>query len=148
MEFLQNTSSDEDEDHDEDEDSFVTAPLPPILRPIAMETLPLRYDHSQREGLAAAVALGGRACATSDPVFEDYYTLRLRGADHTHAAAAPAALGYANALTRPCSADRRSAGGRRLPPTLLWLRPPALQHLELHPIPWSLLLRHTSTFTR
>lgn len=102
MEFLQNASTDEDDD--EDGDSFFTAPLPPVLPPIAVETLPLRYDHSHREGLVAAVALGGRACATSDPVFEDYYTLRLKGAAHTHAAAA-AALGYANALTRPCSAD-------------------------------------------
>lgn len=95
MEFLQNTSTDEEDD--EDEASFVTAPLPPVLPPIAEETLPLRYDHSQREGLAGAVALGGRVSATSDPVFEDYYTLTLRGTCRTHAAVA--ALGHANDLT-------------------------------------------------
>lgn len=86
MEFLQNTSTDEEDD--EDAEAFVTAPLPPVLPPIAVETLPLRYEHSQREGLAGAVGLGGRVSATSDPVFEDYYTLRLRGTDPTHAAAA------------------------------------------------------------
>lgn len=76
MEFLQNSSTDEDDD---DVASFVTADLPPAAPPIAKETLPLRYEHSQREGLAASVALGGRASATSDPVFQDYYTVRLRG---------------------------------------------------------------------
>lgn len=78
MEFLQNTST-EEEDDDEDDESFVTAPLPPVLPPIAVETLPLRYDHGQREGLASAVALGGRVSATLDHVLEDYYTLKLRG---------------------------------------------------------------------
>lgn len=90
MEFLQNTSTDEEDD--DDEDSFVTAPLPPVLPPVAEETVPLRYHHSQREALAGAVALGGRVSATSDPVFEDYYTLRLRGTHHTHAAAAAIAM--------------------------------------------------------
>lgn len=76
MEFLQTTTSDEDHD---DEDSFVMAPLPPVLPPIADETLPLRCDHGQREGLVGAVAMGGRLSGTSVPVFEDYYAVRLRG---------------------------------------------------------------------
>lgn len=76
MEFLQNTSTDEDED----EESCVTPPLPPVLAPVAEETLPLRYDHSRREELAGAVALGGRVSGTAGCVWEDYYTLRLRGA--------------------------------------------------------------------
>eukprot|EP00066_Takifugu_rubripes_P025864 XP_011615130.1 PREDICTED: uncharacterized protein CXorf57-like [Takifugu rubripes] len=75
MEFLQSTSTDEDE---EDEESCVTPPLPPVLTPVAEETLPLRYDHSRREELAGAVALGGRLSGTAGCVLEDYYTLRLR----------------------------------------------------------------------
>lgn len=81
MEFLQNTSTEEDED--DDVESRETPPPPPVLPPIAQETLPLRYDHSQREGLAGAVALGGRVSGFSDCVFQDYYTLRLRGTFHT-----------------------------------------------------------------
>lgn len=80
MEFLQNTDADEDDD-DEDASSFVTAPPVPAFPPVATETLPLRYDHTRREEQARAVAMGGRAVDARkfDPVFEDYYTLRLRG---------------------------------------------------------------------
>lgn len=77
MEFLQHPSTDEE---DEDEESRVTPPPPPVLAPVAAETLPVRYDHSRREELAGAVALGGRASGTAGCVLEDYYTLRLRGA--------------------------------------------------------------------
>lgn len=86
MEFLQNTSTDEDE---EDEESCVTPPLPPVLAPVAEETLPLCYDHSRREELAGAVALGGRVSGTAGCVWEDYYTLRLRGAFACGKVAAP-----------------------------------------------------------
>lgn len=80
MEFLQNAGTD---DEDEDEESCVSPPLPPaappVLAPVAEETLPLRYDHSRWEELAGAVALGGRVSGPADRVLEDYYTLRLRG---------------------------------------------------------------------
>lgn len=90
LEFLQRSDEEEPEE-DEDEDAFAVAPQPPAFTPIAMETLPLRYDHNQREEQAAAVALGGRVPATFDPLFQDYYTFRLRGGCRTcrrrHAAA-------------------------------------------------------------
>lgn len=82
MEFLQNTTTDEEDDC---EVAPVAPPIPPVLPPIAMETLPLRYNHEQREELAGAVALGGRVSAASNTVFDDYYTLRLRGTSHAAA---------------------------------------------------------------
>nr|XP_043878458.1 LOW QUALITY PROTEIN: RPA-related protein RADX [Solea senegalensis] len=78
MEFLENTVSDDSED-DDSSVSFVTAPLPLAFTPIAMETLPMRYDHAHREEQAAAVAMGGWVePGRFDSAFEDYYTLRLR----------------------------------------------------------------------
>ncbi|XP_072232016.1 RPA-related protein RADX isoform X2 [Leuresthes tenuis] len=78
MEFLENTE-DEDEDEDEDASSFTTAPPPPTVPPVAMETLPIRYNHTQREQQAGAVVMGGRATPGGfDSALEDYYTLRLR----------------------------------------------------------------------
>ncbi|KAM9335144.1 RPA-related protein RADX [Symphorus nematophorus] len=84
MEFLESTNADEDDDDDDDDEdasSFVTAPLLPAFPPIAVETLPMRYDHACREEQAGAVAMGGRAtavCGKFDSAPEDYYTLRLR----------------------------------------------------------------------
>ncbi|XP_041821711.1 RPA-related protein RADX [Chelmon rostratus] len=80
MEFLENTNTDEDIDDDEDTSSFVTAPLLPTFAPVAVETLPMRYNHAHREEQAVAVAMGGRAVAARrfDCALEDYYTLRLR----------------------------------------------------------------------
>ncbi|XP_026178016.1 RPA-related protein RADX isoform X2 [Mastacembelus armatus] len=75
MEFLRTN----DGDDDNDTSSFVTAPLLPAFSPVAMETLPLRYDHTRREEQAVAVAMGGRVIpGRFDSAFEDYYTLRLR----------------------------------------------------------------------
>lgn len=83
-EFLNSTNADED-DVDDDQSSFVSAPLLPAFPSVAMETLPLRYDHASREEQAAAVAMGGRVTAGRfDSALEDYYTLRLRGTrNHT-----------------------------------------------------------------
>ena len=79
MEFLENTE-DEDEDEDEDALSFTTALPPPTFPPVAMETLPIRYNHTHREQQAGAVVMGGRAPPGGfDSALEDYYTLRLRG---------------------------------------------------------------------
>ncbi|XP_039644358.1 nuclear envelope pore membrane protein POM 121-like [Perca fluviatilis] len=80
MEFLENVDDEDDED-EEDATSFVTAPLLPTFPPVAMETLPMRYDHGRREEQAVAVAMGGRPAATAtrfDSALKDYYTLRLR----------------------------------------------------------------------
>ncbi len=83
MEFLENTNADDDDDIDDDEDtsSFVTAPLLPAFPPVAVETLPMRYNHAHRDEQAVAVGMGGRATAARrfDSALEDYYTLRLRG---------------------------------------------------------------------
>lgn len=82
MEFLQNSSASEDEESDEEEaSSFVTAPTIPTFPSVAMETLPLPYDHAQRVEQANVVAMGGRASRKFDSTFEGYYTLRLRGND-------------------------------------------------------------------
>uniref|UniRef100_A0AAQ4S2L0 RPA-related protein RADX-like n=1 Tax=Gasterosteus aculeatus aculeatus TaxID=481459 RepID=A0AAQ4S2L0_GASAC len=80
MEFLESTNADEDDKEDEDGDtsSFVTAPLPPDQPPIALETLPLRYDHAHREEHAVAMAMGGALSGRFDSVLDEYYTLRLR----------------------------------------------------------------------
>lgn len=79
-EFLENTNADEDDDSEDEDASFVTTPLPPDFRPIALETLPMRYDYACREEQAAAVAMGGRVTPERfDWALEDYYTLRLRG---------------------------------------------------------------------
>lgn len=82
MEFLENADNnneDIDED-DEDASSFVTAPTSPTFPPIAVETLPMRYDHTHWEEQAARVAMGGRVMpGRFDSALEDYYTLRLRG---------------------------------------------------------------------
>lgn len=86
MEFLEN-AADEDEDdegkEDDDDSSFYgTAPLPPVFSPVAMETLQLHYNYSQREEQAAAATMGGGARVESfGPAPKDYYTLRLRGND-------------------------------------------------------------------
>ncbi|XP_026225225.1 RPA-related protein RADX isoform X2 [Anabas testudineus] len=80
-EFLENTNGEDDSDDDDDDDasSFVTAPLLPAFPPIAMETLPMLYDHTCREEQAVAVAMGGGATPERcDLAVEDYYTLRLR----------------------------------------------------------------------
>lgn len=81
MEFLESTNADEDDKEDEDGDtsSFVTAPLHPDQPPIALETLPLRYDHAHREEHAVAMAMGGALSGRFDSVLDEYYTLRLRG---------------------------------------------------------------------
>ncbi|XP_041842083.1 RPA-related protein RADX isoform X2 [Melanotaenia boesemani] len=77
MEFLENTP--EDDDEDDDASSFTTAPLPPAFPPVAMETLPMPYDHIRREEQAVALAMGGRlTCGKFDFIYRDYYTLRLR----------------------------------------------------------------------
>ncbi|XP_028298231.1 RPA-related protein RADX isoform X2 [Gouania willdenowi] len=83
MEFL--LSADEDEsvgvdDEDEADSSCSSAPLRPSVAPVAVETLPLRYDHSRGEEQAAAMALGGASSALEgfDSTHQGYYTLRLR----------------------------------------------------------------------
>lgn len=78
MEFLGN----EDADSDEDEAvSFAGGPQRPVVKPVALETLPMRYDHAHREEQMAAVAMGGQLHASSKFTFtcEDYFTLRLKG---------------------------------------------------------------------
>ncbi|XP_028254791.1 RPA-related protein RADX isoform X2 [Parambassis ranga] len=83
MEFLENTNvdvdADDDDDDDEDVSSFVTAPLLPILPPVAEETLPMLYDHGHKEEQAAAIAMGGTAPpGRFESAVQGYYTLRLR----------------------------------------------------------------------
>ncbi|XP_071315383.1 RPA-related protein RADX [Trachinotus anak] len=79
MEFLENTNADEDSSDDDDDSSFITAPLSPAFPPVAVETLPMRYNHAHREEQAVAVTTGGRVTTERfDLAFEDYYTLRLR----------------------------------------------------------------------
>ncbi|XP_068444170.1 RPA-related protein RADX [Clinocottus analis] len=78
MEFLESTDADEEDDDDEDASSFVTAPFPPALPPIAAETLPMRYDHAHREEQAVAVAMGGGATGRFEAAADEYFTLRLR----------------------------------------------------------------------
>ncbi|XP_030580882.1 RPA-related protein RADX isoform X2 [Archocentrus centrarchus] len=82
MEFLENTNADDNNDEDEDDEdalSFVTAPALPTFPPVAVETLPMRYDHTRREEQAAVVALGGSVMpGRFDSTLEDYYNLRLR----------------------------------------------------------------------
>nr|XP_020512885.1 RPA-related protein RADX-like [Labrus bergylta] len=83
MEFLENTNSDEgDEGEDEEDDtsSYVTAPLLPVFPLVAVETLPMRYDHARKEDQAGVVAMGGKATDDGgfDFALEDYYTLRLK----------------------------------------------------------------------
>ncbi|XP_029283810.1 RPA-related protein RADX isoform X2 [Cottoperca gobio] len=82
MEFLENSNADEDDDDDDgDTSSFVTAPLLPPFPPVAVETLPMRYNHTRREEQAVVLAMGGgRATAADsfDSALEGYYTLRLR----------------------------------------------------------------------
>ncbi|XP_078100730.1 LOW QUALITY PROTEIN: RPA-related protein RADX [Sander vitreus] len=79
MEFLENADEDEEED-EEDASSFVTAPFLPTFPSVAVETLPMRYDHAHREEQAVAVVMGGRpaAAARFESALQDYYTLRLR----------------------------------------------------------------------
>lgn len=80
MEFLGNPEEDEEEQEDEDVSSFTTAPLPPAFQPVAMETLPMRFDHAHREEQAAVVTMeAGATTRTFNSAPEDYYTLRLRG---------------------------------------------------------------------
>uniref|UniRef100_UPI0037E86038 LOW QUALITY PROTEIN: RPA-related protein RADX n=1 Tax=Semicossyphus pulcher TaxID=241346 RepID=UPI0037E86038 len=82
MEFLENTRPAEDEEDDDDDDtsSFNTAPLPPAFPLVAVETLPMRYDHAHREEQADAVSMAGKAMAAGrfDVGQEDCYTLRLK----------------------------------------------------------------------
>ncbi|KAF6720425.1 hypothetical protein FQA47_002912 [Oryzias melastigma] len=79
MEFLENPEEDEEEQEDEDVSSFTTAPLPPAFQPVAMETLPMRFDHAHREEQAAVVTMeAGATTRTFNSAPEDYYTLRLR----------------------------------------------------------------------
>lgn len=77
MEFLGN----EDGDTDEDEAvSFAGGPQRPAVSPVALETLPMRYDHARREAQMAAVAMGVQLHASSKFTFtcEDYFILRLK----------------------------------------------------------------------
>lgn len=77
MEFLEN----EDRDTDEDEAaSFVSGPQRPALRPLALETLPMRYDHARREEQVAAVTMEGQLHDSRKFAFarENYFTLRLK----------------------------------------------------------------------
>ncbi|CAI5669825.1 RPA-related protein RADX isoform X2 [Oreochromis niloticus] len=87
MEFLENTNSDDNNDEDDEDDdnddedtsSFVTAHTLPAFSPVAVETLPMRYDHTHREEQVAAVAMGGRVTPERfDSTLDGYYTLRLR----------------------------------------------------------------------
>nr|XP_046236700.1 RPA-related protein RADX-like isoform X2 [Scatophagus argus] len=109
MEFLENANADEDDD-DDDAASFVTAPLSPAFQPVAVETLPMRYNHAHREEQAGAVAMGGRASAYGkfDSAFEDYYTLRLRALSDAvmvdvvflpHSSSSPPVLQHSNTWT-------------------------------------------------
>uniref|UniRef100_A0A3P8TQX5 Uncharacterized protein n=1 Tax=Amphiprion percula TaxID=161767 RepID=A0A3P8TQX5_AMPPE len=80
MEFLQNVNPD-DKDDDEDDDalSFVTAPSPPIVPPVTMETFPMCYDHAHWEEQTATVVMGGKTTpGRFDLAIDDYYTLKLR----------------------------------------------------------------------
>ncbi|XP_060886702.1 RPA-related protein RADX [Labrus mixtus] len=80
MEFLENTNSDEGEDEEDDTSSYVTAPLLPVFPLVAVETLPMHYDHARKEDQAGVVAMGGKATDDGgfDFALEDYYTLRLK----------------------------------------------------------------------
>ncbi|XP_034413362.1 RPA-related protein RADX isoform X3 [Cyclopterus lumpus] len=78
MEFLESTNDDEDDEDDGDASTFVTAPLPPALQPIALETLPMHYDHGNREEQAVAVAMVGGASGRFESAVDEYFTLRLR----------------------------------------------------------------------
>lgn len=77
MEFIKNTD-DADEDSSCSSSSFVTAPPTPV---VAVETLPMRYDHVHRREQAVAVGMGGNMADEAEKfefAFEDYYCLRLR----------------------------------------------------------------------
>ncbi|XP_075891311.1 uncharacterized protein LOC142894066 isoform X5 [Nelusetta ayraudi] len=77
MEFLGN----EDGDTDDDEAaSFAGGPQRPALRPVALETLPMRYDHGRREEQVAAVAIEGQLHTGRKFAFacDHYFTLRLK----------------------------------------------------------------------
>ncbi|XP_074555106.1 RPA-related protein RADX [Halichoeres trimaculatus] len=85
MEFLENTDAGEAEEEDDDEGdedalSYVTAPLPPAIPLVAVETLQMRYDHTHREEQAVAVSMAGGLAAAGgfDFVREDHYALRLK----------------------------------------------------------------------
>lgn len=78
MEFLGN----EDGDTDDDEAaSFAGGPQRPALRPVAPETLPMRYDHGRREEQVATVAMEGQPHTGRKFAFacDHYFTLRLKG---------------------------------------------------------------------
>ncbi|XP_008322889.1 RPA-related protein RADX isoform X2 [Cynoglossus semilaevis] len=81
MEFLENTDN-EDADDEEDCDetaSFITAPLPPTISPVATETLPMCYNPTQREKQAEVVGMGGWAEPMRfDSPIKDCYTLKLK----------------------------------------------------------------------
>lgn len=85
MEFLENTEGgevDEEDDDEGDEDvlSYVTAPLPPTVPLVALETLPMRYSHVHREEQAVTVSMAGKLTSAGgfDFVREDHYALKLK----------------------------------------------------------------------
>lgn len=82
MEFLENTNTDEgeeDEDEHEDASSYATARLPPSFLPVAVETLPMLYQHGRREEQAVAVSMDGSVTAEGfDFAVRDHFTLRLK----------------------------------------------------------------------
>ncbi|XP_068569143.1 RPA-related protein RADX isoform X2 [Cebidichthys violaceus] len=81
MEFLETRNPEEEEEEDDDDgdtSSFVTAPHFPAFPPVAVETLPMRYDHAHKEEQAVAVEMGGAAWGGFEAAIDEYYTLRLR----------------------------------------------------------------------
>lgn len=122
-EFLDINAADGDDDSDEEDTaSFVTSSLPPDFPPVALETLPLRFEHKHREEQAVAVAMGGRLTPGRwNWALEDYYTLRLRGRGRARPGARRTAVLYSTSLSP------------QLCPTGCWSTPSSSLIPRLHP---------------
>ncbi|XP_038128221.1 RPA-related protein RADX isoform X2 [Cyprinodon tularosa] len=148
MEFLENAADEDEEEDDDDCSSFCTAPLPPMVPAVAMETLPLHFDYDRREEQVAAISMGGGAGAQSfGSAPMDYYTIRLKGRPTPRGEEGELCLRVVMVTCGcPLSSVRWRAHGCSLPPSplLLLLPAPSRQHLDLHPVPRSLLSTHTA----
>lgn len=149
MEFVVPAGEEDEDDDDDDDSSSYAAALPPTFSPVATETLPLRFDYSHREEQAAAMAMGGGASAESfGSAPKDYYTVRLRGTDPQRDAGADRTGPVLTVSGSPSSSVRRPDDRRRLPASPVFLLVSPRQHLDLHPVPGSLLLTHTAAVSR